>query len=145
MKEVFRATRQIRFADCDPAGIAYYPRYFELCDGVVEDWCEAVLVPRRVLHLELGLALPTVDLHATFTAPSRLGDQLDIALAVNAIGRSSVQLSVEACCTDEARFAIQYTQVLMSMAEARAVAWPDDWRKRIEPLLAAQSTANTGS
>ena len=80
MSHPFSTARQIRFGDCDPAGIAYYPRYFELCDGVVEDWCEAVLVSRRVLHLELGLALPTVDLQATFTAPSRLGDHLDISL-----------------------------------------------------------------
>jgi len=139
MSEPFRVTRQIRFADCDPAGIAYYPRYFELCDGVVEDWCEAVLVERRVLHLELGLALPTVELRATFTAPSRLGDRLDLLLAVHAIGRSSVQLSIDAACGGEARFTIDCTQVLMNMAEARSVAWPDEWRKRIEAVLGRQS------
>jgi 4-hydroxybenzoyl-CoA thioesterase len=145
MSEPFRATRKVRFADCDPAGIAYYPRYFELCDGVVEDWCEEVLVPRRVLHLELGLALPTVDLRATFTAPSRLGDHLDISLNAQAIGRSSVQLLAEASCGGQARFTIQYTQVLMSMAEARAVGWPDDWRERIEAVLPQQASAAPGS
>ena len=135
MSQPFQATRQVRFADCDPAGIAYYPRYFELCDGVVEDWCETALVPRRVLHLELGLALPTVDLQATFTAPSRLGDCLDISLVVQSIGRSSLQLAIAASCGGQTRFRIQYTQVLMSMAEARAVAWPDDWRNRIVAML----------
>lgn len=137
----FRSARKIRFADCDPAGIAYYPRYFELCDGVVEDWCEAVLVSRRVLHLELGLALPTVDLRATFTAPSRLGDELDISLLVQGIGRSSLQLSIDASCKGEPRFSIRYTQVLMSIAEVSAVPWPDDWRRQIEALLPQQAGA----
>lgn len=135
MSSAFLVRRQIRFADCDPAGIAYYPRCFELCDGVVEDWCEAVLVPRRVLHLEMGLALPTVDLQATFTTPCRLGEWLEIVLAVHAIGRTSVQLSVEASCAGKPRFAVRYVQVLMSMAEARAVAWPEEWRERIQSRL----------
>lgn len=144
MSSVFTVRRQIRFADCDPAGIAYYPRCFELCDGVVEDWCEAILVPRRVLHLEMGLALPTVDLQATFTVPCRLGEWLDIILAVHAIGRTSVRLSTEASYAGDPRFAVRYTQVLMSMAETRAVAWPDEWRARIESLLPA-NTEDSGN
>ena len=145
MNEPFQVRRQVRFADCDPAGIGYYPRYFEMCDGVVEDWCESVLVSRRVLHLDLGLALPTVDLQATFTAPSRLGDHLDIALLVQAIGRSSLQLSARASCDGQPRFAVEYTQVLMSMAEARAVPWPDDWRQRIVAVLPQHIDAAAGS
>jgi 4-hydroxybenzoyl-CoA thioesterase len=139
MSNPFIARRQVRFAHCDPAGIAYYPRCFELCDGAVEDWCEAVLVPRRVLHLELGLALPTVDLQASFTAPCRLGDRLDIALTIHSIGRSSLQLSTLASCAGEPRFAVRYTQVLMSIAKARSVSWPDEWRARIQSLHAPAS------
>ena len=40
-----------------------------------------------------------------------------------------------ASCAGQPRFTIQYTQVLMSMTEAKAVPWPDDWRKRIEAVL----------
>ena len=136
---------RVQWGDCDPAGIVFYPRYFEICDGIVEDWCETALVSRRVLHLELGLALPTVDLRATFTAPSRLGDELDISLFVQAIGRSSLQLSADASCAGESRFTVQYTQVLMSMADVRAVPWPDDWRKRIEALLPWQGSLEADS
>ena len=35
MTSVFRQSRPLRFAHCDPAGIAYYPRYLELCDGAI--------------------------------------------------------------------------------------------------------------
>jgi len=144
MSNPFITRRKIRFAHCDPAGIAYYPRCFELCDGAVEDWCEAFLVSRRILHLEMGLALPTVDMAATFKAPCRLGDELDIALTVHALGRTSIQLSTDASCAGEPRFAVRYTQVLMGMADARPVEWPAEWRARIDALLSAK-TEVTGS
>ena len=45
----FETTRVLRFGDCDPAGIAYYPRYFDLLNGVVEDWWISMGHPWRVL------------------------------------------------------------------------------------------------
>lgn len=128
----FVSHHRVRFAHCDPAGIAYYPRLLEICDGAIEDWTAEVLgVPRRVLHLELELALPTVDLQATFVTPVRLGETLTIATAVGEVGRSSVALTIDARCDDERRFSVAYRQVLMGMREARARAWPEDWRLRL--------------
>jgi len=128
----FRGTYPLRFAHCDPAGIAYYPRYFEICDAAIEDWTAQVLgVPRRVMHLEMGLGLPTVSLHAEFAVPSRLGDALDIAVAVTAVGRSSVGLAADVACGGEKRFEVAYRQVLMNLAEARAVPWPPEWGERL--------------
>ena len=39
----FTVTRRLRFAQCDPAGIAYYPSYFEICDQAIEDWTVATI------------------------------------------------------------------------------------------------------
>ena len=33
----------IRFQHCDPAGIVFYPRFFEFTNQVVEDWFEEEL------------------------------------------------------------------------------------------------------
>lgn len=128
----FVSYHRIRFAHCDPAGIAYYPRLLEICDMAIEDWTESVLgVPRRVLHLELNLALPTVDLQATFAAPARLGERLTAATSIKEVGRTSVSLAMEMRCEEEARFSVHFKQVLMSMAEARSVPWPKEWRQRL--------------
>ena len=80
---MFRTSLPLRFAHCDPAGIAYYPRYFELCDAAIEDWTAAVLgISRREMHVDRGLGLPTVTLTADFAMPSRLGDMLDFTITV---------------------------------------------------------------
>lgn len=129
---MFTTSLPLRFAHCDPAGIAYYPRYFELCDAAVEDWTAAVLgVDRRTMHGELGMGLPTVALNAEFTAPSRLGDMLDFTVRTLRVGKSSLDLAVDIACGGEARFAVRPTLVLIDLASAQARAWPADFLERL--------------
>ncbi|MDM7955697.1 thioesterase family protein [Blastomonas sp.] len=129
---MFRTCLPLRFAHCDPAGIAYYPRYFELCDAAIEDWTAAVLgIDRREMHMVLGLGLPTVTLTADFAVPSRLGDMLDFAVSVTRVGRSSIDLTVDIDCDGERRFTVRYTQVLTQLAEGKSHPWPSELHERL--------------
>lgn len=133
---MFETSLPLRFAHCDPAGIAYYPRYFELCDAAIEDWTAAVLgIDRRKMHLERGLGLPTVSLHAEFAAPSRLGDMLDFDVSVTRVGRSSVDLAVGIACAGQPRFTVRYTQVLTDLAGGSARPWPPELLERLNKEL----------
>lgn len=133
---MFSQPYPLRFAHCDPAGIAYYPRLFELCDAAIEDWTEACLgIGRGKLHLEVGLGLPTVALTAQFDAASRLGDLLDIAVKVEAVGRTSVNLRVVATCAGQSRFKIEAKQVLIDLHSGRPKAWPSEWRDRLSQTI----------
>ena len=130
---MFRVSYPLRFAHCDPAGIAFYPRCLELCDAAVEDWTPAVLGDdRRAMHMGRGLGLPTVDLAAPFSAPSKLGDLLDFAVRLTRVGRSSIDLEVTVSCSGEARFAIRLTQVLIDLASGKSRSWPPEYRQRLE-------------
>lgn len=142
MSEPFRVRYPLRFAHCDPAGIAYYPRLLELCDAAIEDWTKAVLgVSRRTLHLEMKLALPTVDLRASFAAPARLGDLLDIEITVVRLGRSSIVLDAAVTTDGQDRFAITYTQVLTAMDGMKAEQWPPEWRERLTMQMEKETQA----
>lgn len=133
---MFRVSYPLRFAHCDPAGIVFYPRYFELCDAAVEDWTPAILgVSRHVMHLEMGLGLPTVDLHASFTAVSRLGDLLDIDVALTRVGNSSIDLSIAMSCGGEPRLAVRCTQVLTDLSRMRSTPWTPEFRERLQKEL----------
>ena len=35
---MFTKTFPLRFGDCDPSGIAYYPSYLRILDGAIEDF-----------------------------------------------------------------------------------------------------------
>lgn len=134
---MFETSLPLRFAHCDPAGIAYYPRYFELCDAAIEDWTAAVLgIDRRTMHQDMGFGLPTVNLQADFAEPSRLGDQLDFTVAVTRVGRSSIDLAVDISSAGQPRFAVRYTQVLTDLAEGNSRVWPPDLLDRLNKEIA---------
>ena len=128
----FVFTARVRFGHCDPAGIAYFPRLFELVDAAVEDWTAAVIgVDRAEMHGPLRLGLPTVDLHAGFTTPCRLGEQLDIEVALLALGTTSIDLDATASAGGARRFSVRLKQVLMNLDTARPTPWPEAWRARL--------------
>ena len=62
---VFTTERRVRFADCDAAGIVFFPRYFEMLNGVVEDWFAGPLQTSfRELHVDRQVSVPTAVIPA---------------------------------------------------------------------------------
>lgn len=126
MSEVFRTQQQVRFAHCDAAGWMFYPRAFELINGVVEDWFDNALgYSFSTMHLEDGLGVPTVHLETDFRAPSRLGETLDFELSVGALGRSSIDVRIAAANNGAARFEAMLKIVFVHLATGKSVPIPD--------------------
>lgn len=123
----------VRFGDCDPAGIVFYPRYFEMFNNLVEDWCaQALGASFRELHMERGLGLPTVHIETSFVAPSELGEVLRAELRVLKIGGASVTLQLRlAGPAGEDRVRASLVLALMHLKERRAVPIPEPLRARI--------------
>lgn len=126
----FIAQTKVRFAHVDAAGIVFYPRYFEMLNAAVEDWfAEGLGVDFAELHLRRGLGVPTVSLDSRFAAPSRLGDDLDIAIEVASLGRSSCVVAYTVSCGEEVRMTAEGVLVCMVLAEGRSTPWPEDIRE----------------
>ena len=71
----------VEFNHCDPAGIVFYPRYFEMTNSVVENFFADEGGHSFARMMAEGQGVPTARLETTFHAPSRLGDRLDFTLA----------------------------------------------------------------
>lgn len=129
----YRANVLVRFAHCDPAGIVFFPRYLEMFNNLVEDWCrEELRMPFAEMHLERGCGLSTVRLDVSFMAPSTLGDMLSAVLAVHSIGTSSVRLDIVLRGTDGSeRVRGQMVLVFVDVGSKRARALPDELRTRM--------------
>ena len=101
---LYHMSRRVRFADTDPAGMVYFPRYFVMTNDLVEEWfADALDLPYRRIFEEGIRAVPLLNVTATFPAPSRLGDMLDFTLAVSRLGNKSFSLKIKAHCRAEAR------------------------------------------
>jgi 4-hydroxybenzoyl-CoA thioesterase len=80
----------VEWGDCDPAGIVYYPRYFEWFDSSTAALFAAAGVSNGVMHKTYGiLGIPMVDTRAKFFLPSRFEDELTVESTVLEFRRSS--------------------------------------------------------
>ena len=132
----WQTKRPVRFSHCDPAGIVFYPRYFEIAHEVLEDWFRDGLgVPFCTLIGERREGFPIVRLECDFHAASRLGDELDVALGVARIGGSSLHLHYALSCRGERRLDLRTVVVHTDLATGRAVPIGADLRARFEAHL----------
>jgi len=85
-----RQNIRIEWGDCDPAGIVYFPRYFEFFDACTRALFErAGLFKRDMLKKYEIAGIPVVDVKANFKIPSRFGDDVVVDSSVATWGRSS--------------------------------------------------------
>ena len=128
---------QIEFNHCDPAGIVFYPRYFEMVNSVVENFF-ADVVGRSFaqMHASQRHGVPTVGIEAGFQRPSRLGDKVLFTLKIERVGGSSVTVLIEGSGPDGPRL-----QVRMTVAwtlRMKAAPWPGDMRAALEAYKETQ-------
>jgi 4-hydroxybenzoyl-CoA thioesterase len=124
------ATHTVRFADCDPAGIVFFPQYLVMLNTLHERWfTEALGVPYHLLLGPRRTGMPTVRLEVDFTAVSRHGDVLRQELSISKLGRSSVALRVNYFGGDELRLRAHQVLVCTDLNTHRPLPLPDDIRQ----------------
>ncbi|MEX6507857.1 acyl-CoA thioesterase [Jiella sp. M17.18] len=144
--EVFEARYKLRFGQCDPAGIAFFPRLVEMVNWTVEDWFDIALGDSfRQIHMDEKRGVPAVSVAVDFLGPVRLGDVAVYRLAVTAIGRSSITLDIRAAHEDgrpilAARHTIVHCD--LSGEAPKSLPLPDDLRRALERYLVEETAAN---
>jgi 4-hydroxybenzoyl-CoA thioesterase len=90
------STREIviEWGDCDPAGIVFYPRYFEYFDACTARLFELALGMKKIAWAKhYGIVgIPMVDTRATFRIPSRYGDVVTVETHATEVRRSSFDI-----------------------------------------------------
>lgn len=127
-------TIAVEFCHCDPAGIVFFPRYFEMANSVVENFFAAELGRPFAAVIAGGNGCPTARIGADFLRPSRLGDVLDFEIAITRIGRTSAAYRMTGRAGGEARLRIEGVLVWTG-AGGRPEPWPDDLRAGLEKHL----------
>jgi len=133
----FTIRQKVLFKHCDPAGIVFYPRYFEMISDCVEAFFDTELnMPFEELLKIAGV--PTVQISAEFTARSMHGDMLVIALSCEHVGRSSLRMGLTAVCGTETRFVANQTIVYIDKS-GKSQAWSPALRKALETHIKGSS------
>lgn len=129
----FTRTVPIRFSHCDPAGIVYFPHYFNMFNGLIEDWyTEDLKVNYADLILHDQHGFPFVHIDTDFKIPSRMGDRLDLTLLIEKIGRSSLGLVIVGHREGVECLRARTVTAMMSLASKRSVEMPASLREAFE-------------
>ena len=112
----------VRFGDCDPAGIAFYPNIFRWMDATFH----AALAPfgghaeicRKLDSLGLGIA----DAQTNFKSPLRDGDVLEIRLNWTEWSSRSVTISYLGSCGGRLAFSGREVRCLFKATPSGMVA-----------------------
>lgn len=140
MNKTFVHEQLIRFSHCDPAGIVYFPRFFDLAHATMEDWlAQGLGQGLPVLIRERRIGTPTVSIQCEFAKPLRIGDTLRFELRVVKLGNASVELAYSGKKEKggDEHLTIRQTIVFMDLDAGRAMPIPEDLRPKIEQFLAA--------
>jgi 4-hydroxybenzoyl-CoA thioesterase len=138
LDRAYRSEVLVRFAHCDPAGIVFYPRYLEMFNNLVEDWCREKLALPFTELISSGRGLPTARIEVDFMTSSKMGDVLQARLLVRAIGKTSVRLEMVLRGADGQDRVRGKIVVVMTGAHGKGVPWPDDLRARLSQFLVAE-------
>jgi 4-hydroxybenzoyl-CoA thioesterase len=122
----FRATRSIRFSDCDPAGIAYTPRIVDLMNGAIEDAFPGRLgldYHQLIRDDRLGLGYARVD--CDFFRPLAMGDEVVATVLIAAVGGASATWRLHLHLGEQEAARGELVMVTTSLTSHRAVRLPD--------------------
>ena len=115
------------WADADPAGIVYTPRYIDMANGVIEDFFieqlridyHAVIQKDRV-----GLGYKSVD--TDFFKPAFMGDRLNFTVVMEHIGRTSIIFVIHCVRELEEIMRCRLVMVTTSLNTNHAINIPPD-------------------
>jgi acyl-CoA thioester hydrolase len=119
-----RLQRRIERSDVDAGGTISWMTVFRLAEAAEAE-----------LHTSLGIerftfgATPRVAIDFEFRAPAQFNDVVDIALAVERLGRSSIRYAVVVSGAHGVVAEGQITACLIDRDSGKAASWPDDVRQ----------------
>ena len=102
-----RLSRRVDFPMLDLAGIAFYPRIYDLAHRFFEEsWEEMCGVGYPHILQEMKIGFPVVDIKSEFHSPFRYGDTVNATIWISKVGVKS--------CTWQYRFHNQNDELLWS-------------------------------
>lgn len=135
----FRLTRRVEFADTDMAGIVHFANFFLFMEAA-----EHALLRSRGLSVFFPwdgqtLTFPRVNASCDYLRPLRFGDEVEVCVRVERVGRTSVRYAVEFALAGEAVARGGITAVLCRVREDGALE-PFEFPPELRRLLTAPTS-----
>lgn len=135
--KLYTSQHRIRFSECDPAGIVFYPQYFVLFNDLLEQWIDSILPEGfNGLIANKKIGMPTVSLQADFRSISQMGDDVILSIGIKKLGSRSLQLRLQCVGVDGVlRMEVQQVIVTTSLSTHRSIEIPEFLRTALQDYI----------
>ena len=97
----FILNRTVRFGECDPAGVLYYPVYFNWTHESMESWFEEALGFPYANILE-AYGFPSKSATFQYISPCRVGEAIRIEFSLKTLRTRSFEIDIRLFGEDNA-------------------------------------------
>ena len=124
----FRHRIRVRFAECDPQGVVFYPRYAEYLDvAMTELWRERIGPYNEMV--EAGADMVVAELQLRYLGSAVFDDELDIVIELERMGETSATFAWRVEREGDVLVTGTIRQVCIDPATKRKRPIPDDVRE----------------
>ena len=129
----FRVREHVRWSDVDVSGLIRWDAYTRFVELAETEMFRASGFPYATLWQALDIWLPRVQFHIDLRTPARLDEELETAISVGRIGRSSIQLDFTVrAAGGEVKAEGSLTIVALSRADGKAVPVPEPLARALD-------------
>ncbi|MFT5689076.1 MAG: 4-hydroxybenzoyl-CoA thioesterase [Planctomycetota bacterium] len=135
-KRVFTTQFDVRFGDVDPAGIAFYPKIYDMIHRAMEEMFD-VHVGRRYYYLiaRERIGFPLVSSAVEFKSPLRFGDRPIVRITTTKVGNSSLGLHYVFTVDERVAVDAHMTVVCCDLRDLSTMQIPDEFRACFEEIM----------
>ena len=91
---MFTTKRRINFYDCDPAGIFFFARVYELCHSAYEEMIQSFNL-KEDYWTNKNYIVPILKSEASYHKPIKYDEKITVEITVNNLRTSSFELNYE--------------------------------------------------
>ena len=84
----FRFPIRVYYEDTDAAGVVYYANYLRYLERARTEWLSSLGLELAALEREHGITFVVHHVDIRYHQPARLGDRLDVTVAITGRGRA---------------------------------------------------------
>jgi acyl-CoA thioester hydrolase len=127
---------RVRFHECDPQGVVFNAHYFSYFDvALTEMWRAAFGSYAKVV--QDGTDVVVVEAGATFRAPARFDDEVDVELVIERLGTTSMTMAAAVRRDGELLAEGRMVHVFVDPATMAKKEIPANVRAGLEPYATA--------
>lgn len=130
----FKKSIQVRFRDCDPAGILFFAQIFSLAHDCFEDFINQSGIGWKTWFEERKYLVPIRQTEAQYFRPLVAGQEYEVTADVKKIGETSFQMFYSFSDSKNTHAEVTMVHAFMDPTTLKKMAIPEEIKLKLQKM-----------